>query len=144
MSSTNEAITTAITAITQFNRTNAALIHAEAVLLLKPLAEKYGIRIEQAGGQIGGANLVLKFAFKCEGEEAEKLEFEKQRHLFGCSVSDYGRVATINRKECTLIGFDLGRRKFPVRCRHKDGKVMLYTEDVLKRYFHTGDANRVL
>ena len=127
--------------ITQFDSKNSNAIHEEAAALLAPLAEKYGIKITRAGGSIKGNCVTLKFDFTATSEESEKLQFAKDCQLFWAKPEDYGRVATINRVEVKLIGFAPNRSKFPIKCRSTgDGNVMLYTEEVLHKYFHTGRA----
>jgi hypothetical protein len=124
--------------ITTFDTTNTNALHEEASALLKALAEKHGLTVRRAGGQIDGSKCVLKFEFRSTSEEGEKADFAKHCVLFNCKPEDYGRVATINGKEVTLVGFELSRRKFPIRVRGKDGKVSLFTDAILPKYFHTG------
>ncbi len=124
--------------ITTFNAKIANSLQDEAVALLKSLAEKHGLTIRKAGGGFDGIKATLKFEFISTSEEAEKSEFAKNCRLFNCKAEDYGRIATINGQEVTLIGFELKRRKFPVICRKKDGTKTLFTDTVLTKFFHTG------
>lgn len=132
-----------MTKLSKFDRKNAAAIHTEAALLLAPLLEKYGIKIKQGGGTVDDSKITLKFDFTLAGEAgvaAEQADFVRHANLFGCQPSDYGKTATINGKEAVLVGFSLGRSKYPVRLRHTTGKVFVYGTEVLQKYFSTGHA----
>jgi len=126
--------------ITTFTSATANSVQDEAVALLQSLAEKHGLTIRKAGGGFEGNKATLKFEFMSTSEEAEKAAFVSNCRLFNCKPEDYGRVATINGKEVTFIGFELKRRKFPIIVKDKTGKRSLYTEEVLAKYFHTGTA----
>lgn len=126
-------------AIVSFDKNNANTLHDEMMVLLAPLAEKYGVKIRKAGGSIGTDTTTLKVEFRAEGEDAEKSAFAKNANLFYCTLADYGKMATINRREVKLVGFELKRSKFCIRCFMTDEKkIMLYPEDVLWKFFHTG------
>lgn len=128
--------------ILAFDKKNCGALHQKAEALLKALAEEHGLTVRASGGTFAGDNAVLKFEFRCASPEAEKLEFAKNAALFNCKAEDYGRAATINREEFVLVGFNLSRPKFSVRCKGKDGKIVSFSDVVLSKYFHTGAVER--
>ena len=122
--------------ITSFDKKNAQAIHEEMMVMLQPLAAKYGVKLRQAGGSIGTDTLTLKVEFRAQGEDAERVAFKNLCDLFDCKPEDYGRIGTINRKLVKLVGFMPKRSKFCVRgFVVEDNKTMLYTEEVLWKNF---------
>lgn len=127
------------TKIVSFEKNNTAALQREAELLLKPLCEKYGVKVRSAGGSIDVSFAILKFEFRATSEEAEKNAFAEHCGLFGVTPDAYGRLAVINGEEWTFIGFNVSRPKFCVRVRStKDGRESSFSDAVLAKYFHTG------
>ena len=116
-------------------------IHDECEAALQDIAKKYSIEIKQFGGTMkSDAEVVLKFRFQSKNEETLRSAFAKHAKFYYCKPDDFGRRATVNRREVELIGFELERRKYPIKLRDVEtGKVSLFTREVLGKHFHTGD-----
>lgn len=134
-----EKLTNPMNQITTFSAATANSIAKEACEALQALAGKHGLSIRPAGGSFDGNKATLKFEFRAEGEEAEKAAFAQNCRLFGAAPEHYGREAIVNGAEVKLVGFELNRSKFPIRCRVlKTGEIKLFTDKVLASRFPIG------
>jgi len=124
--------------ITEMSARSTNLLQTEALNLLKGLAAQHGMTLRAAGGTYDITKATLKFEFTITGEDAEKKQFEKDAPHIGCEAADYGKQAVINKELCTLVGFALSRRSFPVKVKKPSGDIVLLKEDVLAKYFKTG------
>ena len=76
-----------------------------------------------------------------EGISAEEIKYKKDLEKCGnwffihtkLSMKDYGTVFTVRDKNYTFIGIATKRRKFPIVGKGVDGKLTLFTEDVLSK-----------
>jgi hypothetical protein len=114
----------------------AKIVQDEATEALRAVAAKYGFTVRQHGGTIGDLSNIFKFEFTPAGEAlagAEKAEFERYAYLFRLQPEDYGATFIANGKTFTLSGFDMKRRKFPIRATGPDGKTLCFTDMVVDR-----------
>ncbi len=126
--------------ITALDTNSASALQKEMAEALQAIAAKHGLKITAAGGSIKATDHAnLTFAVRLTGEEAQRAAFAADCRLFFCKESDYGRVAMIQGKEYKLVGFAAGRSKYTVRVQETaTGKIVLFQDSVLNRYFHTG------
>lgn len=125
--------------ITKFDSVNAGEIHREMLTAVQSVAQKYGIKIRQGGGQFDLNKCTLRFDLTADSDDAQKIAFATACGQYGCKPEDFGRRAIINGLEVELIGFNRSRPKFCVLCKSvKEGRNICYADTVLAKYFHTG------
>lgn len=74
--------------------------------------------------------------FRVETDEQKRLAFDAGRVVYGLKAEAFGLVMRLgtSNEEYRLVGFDFGRRRFPIVTeRVKDGKTMLWESKVLDR-----------
>jgi hypothetical protein len=121
--------------IKTFSKPVTKALAAEIEAALQGVAAKHGISICYAGGTLLGDNkVVLKIALESQDPDALRSEFEKVAPIFNLTVADYGKVLTVNGREMRLVGFDLKRRKFPLKMQAvADGTIFGLTEAIIPR-----------
>jgi hypothetical protein len=84
--------------ITKFDRDNVRQINAEAEVLLRPLAEKYGLVLDKKRGCFGQEELPVLLQFLVRKEDAEgnamtaiAQDFVRFAQLFGLAPTDLNR-----------------------------------------------------
>jgi hypothetical protein len=106
----------------------------EVKAAMQIIAAKYGMEYRSKGGTFDDFMFHPKGEFlekAIDGVSVEKLEFEKYASLFGLQASDYKRVIVHKGEDYQLIGFELKRRKFPIKIQSvKDNtKILLISDD---------------
>jgi hypothetical protein len=122
--------------ITQFDKTTCRLLAAEIEAALAAVAAKHGLTIKPAGGTFSANEFSTKVKFALSDSnpaaaDAERTEFAKYAHFYGLTADQYGATIRTSQGDVTLIGFAASRPKFPIKVRTADGKVKLYTENIL-------------
>ena len=121
--------------IKTFNKPVTKTLAQEIEAALQALAAKHGVTIRYNGGTIlGDTKIVLKLAIESTDPDAQRREFEQVSSLFDLTGADYGKVITVNGRAMRLVGFDLKRRKFPLKMQVvQDGSFIGLTEAVIPR-----------
>lgn len=125
--------------IKQFDKATCRLIGQEVEAALAAVAAKHGLVATYAGGSFTGAEFTAKARFSLAqsnpaAADAERAEFAQYCEFFGLKPEHYGKTVSTPKGELTLIGFELKRSKFPIKVRHANGEVKLYTAEVTKRF----------
>lgn len=121
--------------IKTFSKQITKAVAEEIEAALQGIAAKHGISIRYNGGTlIGDTKVVLKIALESQDPDAQRNEFAQVASLFDLTAADYGKVLTVNGRQMRLVGFDLKRRKFPLKMQViADGSFVGLTEAVLPR-----------
>lgn len=113
--------------IEQFDKVTVRKLAEEAQELLKPLEEKYGIKIKLGGGTFTPGDFTPKITFKVS--DADQQEFKRYASLVGLEPEDFGRTFVAGGKTYKLTGINLRARKFPIQAVNlRDGKTYKMTE----------------
>jgi hypothetical protein len=123
--------------ITKFDRATCKMVNEEAMALLKPLAEKYGLTLGRGAGSFADQTFNMKVTFAAtaaDGKSADQAEFEKVCYAFGMKPEDWHKTFSTTKGEYRLAGLLPKRSKYCVRGEAtSDGSRLLFTEDVLDR-----------
>lgn len=117
--------------ILQDARSSGFVAEAEAAVRL--VAEKYGLTFNFNNASFNDLSVNFKAEFKIADAQVlastEQAEFATYCGMFGLKPEHY-HIALPPHKgmPVTLIGFDLKRRKFPIKGRMADGRIVGYTE----------------
>ena len=79
----------------------------------------------------GEVKVTLKF--RMATEEQEKASFGSLCGSFDVKPEAYGKTLTLRGEEYRLVGFEIGRSRFPVRTVGPNGKAMLWETKVLDK-----------
>jgi hypothetical protein len=125
--------------IAKFDKATARVFQKEALAALKPLAEKYGVTVTEAGGLIEPTRFTAKFDFKTADAGAKAVEqaqtdFRQYAQLFDLLPEDYGKTFKHGNHTFTITGLKLGAPKYSLTARRSDGKLFKFrAEDIAKR-----------
>jgi len=138
-----------MTKITQFTKSNLPALRTAIDAALKAVGDAHGIELRAGNCTFDS----VKVTFKLEGkvldakvnEQKEKSDFLAYCGLFNLRPEDFGTIFTSTisggrTETLTLVGFELKRRKFPIKCRKVDGSIILLTEMVTDRIRNATDA----
>ena len=114
-------------------------IREEVNVLLKPLEEKFGVKMELGRATYSHNN----FTFKLEGsrldesgsavtKEAEAFKMLAKMH--GLEADDLGKTFKAQGKEFTITGLSTKSSKFPIIAKGSDGKSYKFPIDAVKLY----------
>ena len=115
------------TPITDINSKAISALGKEALELLKPLQEKYGVSVDIDGSlSYGHDKGHIRFAFTAADENgnaqsAGQVEWNKNAPLDGFDVSDFGRKFTHRGHEYQIVGYAPRNRKMPILVERSDG-----------------------
>lgn len=121
--------------IKTFTKPITKAIADEIEAALQGVAAKHGISIRYNGGTLlGDTKVVLKLALESQDPDAQRSEFAQVASLFNLTAADYGKVIKVNGRDMKLVGFDLKRRKFPLKMQVvSDGSFIGLTDVVIPR-----------
>lgn len=125
--------------ITEINKKTAAALQEAMEKAMAEVAEEFGVKITQYGGQLkGSAEAVLKFhvAVTDQGavEKQQEREFNLYARSFGLESKHRGTIVTSRGEKWRLIGIAPSRTKYPLKFESVDtGKVLLFTEDLVEK-----------
>jgi len=113
--------------VDEMSRETTRHIQQEALVLLRGLAEQYGLAVLPEGGKFDTASATLKFRFCLPAdapgaEKNERTEFERYARMCGFNPNDYGKMFTYGGRQFTLVALKPGRPKFPVIGKTLDGR----------------------
>jgi hypothetical protein len=103
-----------------------------------------GCVVEVKSAKYDNATVTFQVAITPGGsaamEQKTRDEFLVFAHLFDLKPDDLGKEFTSGRETYTVVGLDMKRRKFPIRCRRADGEIRLFTREVARLIHGNGHA----
>ncbi len=131
----------------EFNTIVLKQLREDLTSSLSSIEKKFGIKLSIGTIRFDSQRFSAKFSGMIvekgsENVNIKELQYKHALEQLGewffpkikLSVDDYGKEFTdVNGKEYTFIGIAAKRRKFPVACKDKSGKVVLFTESILHR-----------
>lgn len=111
---------------------------AELGAVLTQLAQKHGLKLVRNGGTYSPTEFKPKLSFVLTDSAGQDLhakrEFERYAEIFGLKATDLGKEFISQGNMYRVVGLDLKKRKFPVRCQNVEtGKIMLFTPECATR-----------
>lgn len=124
--------------IRTFDKATCRLLQEDLNTALADLAKRHGLAVRPAGGKFSDTSFTAKVEFTLAqnnpaAKEAEMREFNEYCSFYGLEPSHYGaQIPTQKYGPVTLIGFEIGRPKFPIKVRASDGSMKLFVREVIK------------
>ena len=116
------------------DRATAKELHDDMMAALQPVAEKHGMEIVKAGGNISPTVFLAKFEV-CEvsndgvAQTRERTDFAEHANSFGLKPGDLGRTFISNGIRYTIVGLKPGRSKYPIIGETATGKRYKFSAD---------------
>jgi len=122
-----------MTKITDLDKAAMIALRAHIDAALKELGEKLGVEFKAGNGGFAGNEahfkLIIKVADPEIQEAANRRTFDLYCGAFGLKPEHFNKEFRAGSKTYRLIGFELKRRKFPIRVLDLNtNKVVLLTE----------------
>ena len=97
------------------------------------------LKVQPAGGTFDDDKFTAKVVFTLSADNpnaelAERAAFAKYCGFYGLKPEHYGtKIQTRQCGEITLVGFEPTRSRFSIRARDSEGKIRVFTDDLVKR-----------
>lgn len=126
--------------VTKFTNTNVRQILSECEEALRPIAEKYGLTLDQKGKSYRRDALPVMYQFLVretdeEGNEmsSEGKEFQRRAPWLGLEASDLNREFTSRGRKYRITGLNPRGRKYPILAEEvRTGKKYKFPVEVVK------------
>lgn len=123
--------------ITTFNKESVNQLAKEVHEALAAIAARHGLTYAGRGGSYTKTEFTPRGGFALQvvdGVPLEQMQFNDLCSLFRLKPEHYLRVFDFKGEAFKLVGFAPKRSRFPIRgMRVSDGKVLLFTEEVLPK-----------
>lgn len=118
-----------------FTKEQLKVIREDVALALKEVEEKHGVSFKLGNITYNEFTFTSKLECKKTSSEVDVDEHLFKSHcvLYGLKAEDYKRIVDIRGKKIELLGFELKRRKYPIKAREiATNQIKLYTTDILE------------
>lgn len=105
-----------MTKITNFGRTEHAIVTSKVLAALKALETELGVKFEGNGGQIGTSGGFIRLGVQVmdagNGKSGAQVEFERMATHFGLKPEWYGQPFYSQGTEYKIVGLNIGSPKY--------------------------------
>lgn len=119
-----------------FKKTDFPKIRADFQNAVADFEKKYNVKVQMGNISFDEYEFSSKVTFTSNemfSDDVRKKEFAKHAELYGVTAEDFKKQFTVKGKTYEVIGFEIGRPKYPIRVREiATGKETLFVEEVLK------------
>ena len=131
----------------KFDKVIAKKMREEIEAALKVVADKYDVSIRTGSCTYSETDIKYRLEVKTNDksviEEKEKRTWESYCHLFDFKKDDYKRIFESQGESYTIIGLDLGKSKYSLKCRKvSDGKIYGFVAEQIAKKIN-GNSTKV-
>lgn len=123
--------------ITTFTKPALRGFEDDLLAHIKAFAEARGLKVEPNGGTFDALSFTARVKFTVDDPSAleakEKNDFDTYCRLFDLEPKHFGVKVVLNGKPMTLCGLAMSRAKYPLKFKDANGKITLYTRDILPK-----------